>query len=236
MKELGGWIPAGAAAEQLGVSRTQIHRLVESGHLEGEQPGRELFVSATSVQHRAQVVRPRAGRPLSPRMAWAVLTFASGRSPSWISPSEKVRVRKYAKAPLAQWPSGLARRAEIHRVRMLPHVLKKLRSTPEVARGGVDAAADHGSLLVGSEVSEFYISAAVLANLKDTKGIRWNSPETEANVIVRVVPPTLSAATIAEILGQPLAPLAAAAADLLDRGDDRSVSAATALLKSVRLP
>jgi len=75
----------------------------------------------------------------------------------------------------------------------------------------------------------------VLTNLKDTKGIRWNSPEAEANVILRIVPPALPAATIAEILGQPLAPLAAAV-DLLDRGDDRSVSAAAALLKSVRLP
>jgi hypothetical protein len=231
---LAGWITARAAADLLGVSVTQVHRLADSDQLEAERPGRELFVSAASVQHRAEVVRPRAGRPLSPRMAWAVLTHASGRSPSWISLSEMTRVRKHAMAPLLDWPSGLARRADVHHVRMLPYLQGRLRHAQEgVARGGAAAAAEYGSSFIGADIAEFYISAAVLAELQDTKGIKWNSPQPEANVILRVVPASLPAAAIDEALGGPRALRAATAIDLLEHGDDRSVTAAAELLRGV---
>ncbi|HVK25278.1 MAG TPA: hypothetical protein VM677_28300 [Actinokineospora sp.] len=230
---LPGYMPVSKAAERLKVSPERVRELVGLGQLAAVRPGRELLVRADSVHRRANVVRPQAGRPLSPRMAWAVLASASGNSPDWVSSAELVRVRRYVQRPLDRWPHGLARRADLHPARILPAVLKRVREMPGVAAGGVAAAIAHGSNLVGAadETVDLYVSSAVYEELRGAKGIRWDSED--PTVIVRVLSAELAVSALAMILGKPVVPVAAAAADLLDQGDERAVHAASELLRVV---
>ncbi|MEU9692284.1 hypothetical protein [Amycolatopsis japonica] len=208
----------------LGISRERVRELVHGGRLDAIRIGRELLVDARSVEHRKSVAR---GRPLSARMAWGFLWSLSGYQPSWISPSERVRLKRYARERVpAQWPRLLSGRARLHRVRMLPGPLARLREDPHAVVSGPVAAGRHGAdLMAGSADEEFYVDAARFDELARSRRLRLNSAE--PNAVIRV--PALSG-----VLRPPgsdgLAIPAAVAADLLDAGDERSVLAAQQLL------
>ncbi|MEU8418832.1 helix-turn-helix domain-containing protein [Amycolatopsis japonica] len=220
-------LPVAQAARALDVSRERVRELVHGGRLDAIRIGRELLVDARSVEHRKIVVKPAAGRPLSARMAWGFLWSLSGYQPSWISPSERVRLKRYARERVpAQWPRLLSGRARVHRVRMLPGPLARLREDPHAVVSGPVAAGRHGAdLMAGSADEEFYVDAARFDELARSRRLRLNSAE--PNAVIRV--PALSG-----VLRPPgsdgLAIPAAVAADLLDAGDERSVLAAQQLL------
>jgi hypothetical protein len=163
-------------------------------------------------------------------MSWAVLVLASGGKPDWLSSAELVRARRYAKRPLVQWPRLLAGRAEVRQVRMLAGVLRRVRSTPEISVGGIEAAVAHGSNLIAPADAkiDLYLSAEASKQLRGIRAIRWDAEE--PNVTLRILPDMPSSA-IAAVLGAPVVPAAVAAADLLDQGDERAVLAATELMR-----
>lgn len=230
MEQLRGWVSVKVAAQHLGISPERVRDLVATGHLAASRPGRELLVRSDSVAHRAQVVQPQAGRPWSARMAWAMLAVASGARPEWVSSAELLRVRRYAKRPLSHWPRLLAARTVIHQVRMLPAVMRRVRSMPEVSAGGIEAAVAHGANLISpvEATLDLYASADVFQRVRSMRGIRWG-PE-EPNVVLRILP-DLPASAVAAVLGAPVVPIAAAAADLMDEGDERAVLAAAELMR-----
>ncbi|TQM80515.1 excisionase family DNA binding protein [Saccharothrix saharensis] len=227
------WITVRAAAERLRVSPERVRELVRSGDLEAISPGRDVLVQAEAVTRRANVIKPTAGRPLSPSMAWAVLSLVSDLKPHWVSSSELVRARRYARRPLSEWPRLLAGRAQVHRVRMPGPARKRVRSLTGVAVGGQWAARLHGANLVlpEGEPDEWYTTPAAFAALRAMKGIGWQS--TSPDVVIHVVPDSLPPAVVAQVFAEVTVSRGTAAADLLDLGDDRSRRAAAELLGKV---
>jgi hypothetical protein len=215
-------------AQQLDISPARVRELVHGGQLSAQRVGRELLVDADSVHRRAHIVRPAAGRPLSPRMAWGLLWRLSGVRAPWLVPAEHSRLRKYAvRLALEDWPRMLANRADVHRARMLPGPLKRLRKDPRAAVGGVVAAMHYGLDLLGANDDvELYVEPELFRELVDEKRINL-APEVP-NVLIRV--PRLSPALAFDDKHAGFAPPAAVAADLADAGDERSVRAARQLL------
>src|SRR6266498_3628180 len=204
------------AARQLGVSPDRVRELVRSGQLDAERVGRAVLVSADAVRRRLEIVQPAVGRPLSPRMAWAFLWQLSGARAPWLAPAERSRINKYARRlPVEQWPSRLANRADVHRTRMLPGPLRRLREDPRAVLGGVAAASHYGVDLVSdAEDVELYVEPECFHELVERKRVSLD-PQVP-NVLVRV---PFSAEVLHfsdEHAG--FAPPAAVAADLADSG------------------
>ncbi len=213
------------AASALGVSTEQVRELIRGGKLRAVKVGREALVDSASVRHRAHVLRPQPGRPLSPRMAWAVLWMASARDPGWVSAAEKTRARKYlARHRAEDWPRLLAQRADLHVGRMLTPQLAKLRDRAGVVSSGISAISAYGPALLPTELeSEFYLPPALFDELVHTRRIMLDTDK--PNVLLRV--PRIC---IDIFEREQVAPRAVVAADLLDSGDERQTRAAHDLL------
>lgn len=92
------------AAQRLGVSVTRVHQRIADGSLAAERVGSQWVVDERSLLRVRE--RSKAGRPLSPRSAWAV-----------IAASEDDRDR------LKEAGSVASRRARVHLDRLLaPHL------------------------------------------------------------------------------------------------------------------
>ncbi|WP_367139191.1 hypothetical protein [Saccharothrix sp. HUAS TT1] len=115
-------------------------------------------------------------------------------------------------------------------MRMPNAARKRVRSLTGVAIGGPWAARLHGANLVlpDGEPDELYLAPAAFVALRGMKGIGWQS--TSPDVSLRVVPHGLPDALVSRIVGEVAVSSGAAAADLLDLGDDRSRHAAAELL------
>lgn len=236
-KQMRGVMPVSQAAAELGVSRGRVRELVTANQLSAHKPGHELLVDAAAVRHRAQSLAHGSRRPLSPKMAWALLWLLGGHRPSWISAAELVRARVYAKRPVGQLPQLLARRADHIPARMLPQARRQAAVLPQVAIGGAHAAIAHGSDLVVPDDAAmiFYASPAGYEQLRGLRGVRWG--ERDANVSVRLVQPhDLSEAALAELVEGEAVPASVAAADLLDEHDERAAQAAIRLLSGRGAP
>ncbi len=220
-----GYVPVARAAVELGVSASRVRDLVAAGQLDAVRPGHELLVDEDSIRRRLYVVRPAAGRPLSPRMAWAVLWLASARQPTWVSPAELSRARRYLRErSLKAWPRLLGNRAEVHRGRMLPGTIERLRDSSGVSAGGISAVGYYGlDLLPAGDEYEFYLESDRFAQLKASHRIMLDADR--PNVVLRV--PALAEP---DLVAEPVVPLAVVAADLLDDGGERGNRAAMQLL------
>jgi excisionase family DNA binding protein len=136
MATLDGWMSVAEAAEQLGISRGRVRELVAAGRLVATRPAGNLLIKCDAVKRRLHVEKPQSRQPWSPRMAWAVLAIVSGERPSWLSSSELVRARRYARRPLGEWPWMLSKRAEVHRVRVPAAITRRLVGLPGISIGG----------------------------------------------------------------------------------------------------
>lgn len=220
-------LPVAQAARVLDISRERVRELVHGGRLDAIRLGRELLVDARSVEHRKSVVKPAAGRPLSARMAWGFLWSLNGHHPPWISPSERVRLKRYARErEPVHWPRLLSGRARVYRVRMLAGPLARLREDPHAVVSGPAAAGHYGAdLMAGGGDEEFYVDAARFDELSRSRRLRLGSAEPNAVIRVPALPGVLRPPG-----SDGYAIPAAVAADLLDAGDERSVLAAQQLL------
>lgn len=215
------------AARRLDISPGRVRELVHNGQLDAKRFGRAMLIDADSVHRRAHIVRPTVGRPLSPRMAWAVLWQLSGVRAPWVVAAERNRVNKYLRRlPVERWPQMLAKRADVYRARMLPGPLGRLRNDPRAVVGGVAAAVHYGLDLVGDiDEVELYVEPEYFHELVARKRIDLD-PQVP-NVLIRV--PFLPSVLRFSEDHAGFAPPAAAAADLMDSGDERSVRAARRL-------
>ncbi|WP_052684324.1 helix-turn-helix domain-containing protein [Lentzea aerocolonigenes] len=226
-----GWMTVAAAAKLLDVSSEQVRDLVRDGvlfatKLEG---GGMLLINQESVLRR-RAAAPHAGRPLSGKNAWAMLWVVGDRKPHWVTSAERVRVHRYARRPLSQWPRLLSHRAKVRHARAPGFVVDRITRMSGVGVGGTAAALVHGAPLVSNDTSgrELYVTPAAFDELRGIPGIGWSS--SSPNLILRVLPAELPGDVVTLLTEPGVVPLEVAAADLLDQADDRAGRVAAELL------
>jgi excisionase family DNA binding protein len=214
----------GEASRALGVSDRRVRAMIEDGVLAGRRSGGRWLIRRNEVEDRLRR-RGRAGRPLSQRNAWALLSKLSGGEwpalPAW----DRSRLqRKLAKGSLLSLASELRGRAEPRLFRADPRVLEQIRSDRAVVRSGVSAVVEYGVDLRAPGVLEAYVSRDQLAALVYRYALR-PAAVADANLVLHLfdgsVPRT----------AEGVAPVAAVALDLLESGDARSQRAGRELAR-----
>jgi excisionase family DNA binding protein len=221
------WQSVAQAAAMLKVGPRQVRHLVESGVLPAQKIGNSWLVQTAAVRARAAHT-PSAGRPLSPAMAWVVLSVVqrllmastdAGVDVWGPIADRKVRhrVRQLLAEPVParQWEKWLARRAERRRIWVHPGVLAQLVLDRRLHPGGTIAAAAHGIGLASSSGQRFYIySAAVDAFIADYRASYDSSGQVELMIV--------AAESSHAVLGdEGTVPESVALADLLESDDAR---------------
>lgn len=156
-----GLIGVAEAARRLRVSPQRIQQRIADGSLPASRVGGRWLLDAVDLP------APSVSRPLSARMAWALVAHLDG-SPTGVSPAEQVRVRSYAArlrvvddpAPLLR--SWLARRGERLGFRAARPDLPDLRADERLRRSGVSA---DRSGIVAEDVVEAYVGRGDLADV-----------------------------------------------------------------------
>jgi len=215
------------AARQLRLSSRRVRALAAAGRIPARRIDERTWVVDVDAAQRDPYDRRATGRPLSPRSCWAILAVAEGREALGLSASERVRARARA-AALAELPPGsLAGRAVLHRLTGHRGVLERLADDGRLVLGGASAAQRHGADLIALDYVEAYVRADDLGSIVDAYAMRPAIAGAE-NALLRVPTP-----------GWPfppesrLAPAPVVAVDLIDAGDERSVRAGRALLRSI---
>jgi len=217
----------GEASQALGVSDRRVRAMIKDGVLAGRRSGGRWLVRMNDVEERLRR-RGRAGRPLSQRNAWALLSKLSGGEwpalPAW----DRSRLqRKLAKRSLLSLASELRGRAEPRLFRADPRVLDRIRAEPAFVRSGVSAAAEYDVDLRAPGVAEGYISRDQLDGLVYRYALR-PAVVADANLVLHLfdgsVPGTADG----------IAPVAAVALDLMESADARSQRAGRELARRRR--
>jgi hypothetical protein len=73
----------------MGVSVGRARRLAADGRIHARIVGGRWLVDAASLPSA-----PRRSRPMSPRMAWALVVLSEGGKPDWVEPRESYRLRR----------------------------------------------------------------------------------------------------------------------------------------------
>lgn len=228
-------LSAAEAADRLGVSDRQIRRLAAIGDLPARRVGDRWLISADAVRSRSRSA-PRAGRPLSARMAWAVLAavdaaVGDGSAGDPLVSIENRQVRHRVRALLAdapppeRWDQWLRHRARSQRVWVHPGIIDRLAEDDRVHPAGASAIAAAGVGLAGGDRDSFYVHEALLEPvLSDYKARPADEGQIVLNVVSREVPDA--------VLGEPGEPVrrAAALVDLISSADARERHVATSTL------
>ena len=151
------------AALMIGVSDRRARAMLAAGQLPGRQvAGRWLVEEADLPRSRA------SARPMSPRLAWALIGLVSGDDPDDVAPSERTRLRQKrqqllddADAPrlLRSW---LRRRVERRQLSIAARDLDELRSDARVLLSGLS---DPRSELSAAGEAELYVARSELETL-----------------------------------------------------------------------
>ena len=147
----------------MGVSDRRARAILAAGQLPARQvAGRWLVEEADLPRSRA------SARPMSPRMAWALIGLLSGDQPDDVAPPELTRLRHKREQLLddADPPrllrSWLRRRAERRQVSIASRDLDELRSDPRVLLSGIS---DPRSELSAAGEAELYAAHSELEML-----------------------------------------------------------------------
>ncbi len=73
----------------MGVSVGRARRLAAEGRIHARIVGGRWLIDAASLPSA-----PRRSRPMSPRMAWALVVLSDGGKPGWVEPRESYRLRR----------------------------------------------------------------------------------------------------------------------------------------------
>lgn len=209
------------AAQRLGVSESRIRQLLNAGDLSGRRIGRAWLVDGDDVA-RLQGQQRRAGRPVGPKRAWAIVDLLSGGSGPWLSYSERSQVRSYVARldePSAdEWRSILRGRNEVRPVRAHPAALARLAQLDQVLVSGPAEAARRGFDLVavGEPRPEFYLPIIEWSQISRSLALQ---PSNDADLVIH------HPVAVWPFDGRDAVPDAAIAADLLDSAEPRAVRA-----------
>src|SRR3546814_12199356 len=83
------------AADRLGVSAGRVRDLIRSGDLPARQVAGRWFIDAADIE--AAKGRP-AGRPLSPRMAWGLISMVESGDAAALDRAERSKLRRRLRA------------------------------------------------------------------------------------------------------------------------------------------
>ena len=208
------------AAARLGLHPASLRAMAARGAVSAEKVAGRWLIDDAEVR-RLEASHLGRGRPWSARSVWALLEAAGGGRPAGLSRSELRRLQERL-GLLADIPPGrMSRRAVVHHLHGHPRSLERLAGDRRVVISGVAALAGRSPDLVAEDVASVYVPAEDFKAVVTDHRLR-PVPFSAANVEVRV-----------PVGGCPfdgrVAPWPVAAADLLDRGDERSVRAARAL-------
>jgi excisionase family DNA binding protein len=162
MLDLGSSLTVREAAGRLGVSPLAVRQQIASGRLAAVKRGRDWLLDPQAVERMARQ-RPGSGRPLSPRMAWAVLLLACGEEAAARNLAGQDRYWSRARAwlrdhPLQEDAARLRARAEVEQLDAHPSELKRILDRADVMMTGTSAA-DTVGLLGAMSAVEVYAPA-----------------------------------------------------------------------------
>ena len=202
------------AARMMGVSAVRARQLARGGRLRARRVGGHWLVDEASLPSA-----PRRGRPMSPRIAWALVEMSGGSSADWIEPRESYRLRRALDRLVADdqpemlLRSWLASRAE-RRLLSAPEV-DALRADPRLVLSGLS---DERSGLSAAADVEAYVRA------EDAAAVRRDhllvDAGSDANVILHVSP----------MVPDSPVPVLLLAADLADHDGPRELARARELI------
>jgi excisionase family DNA binding protein len=197
------------AAQELGVSERRVLAMLHGGELRGEKVGGRWVVNPHSLRHP----KP-AGRPMSPRNAWALIL---GRG-AWLDSQATwklnqrmagLRDRHDPALVLAAWLRSRGERLELS----APDPEGVL-GDPRVVPSGIS---DRRSQMAASDLVEGYVHQDEAAGVKAD---HWLVPAREKpNVVLHVTP----------FLPPNPVPVALLIADLVDNGTERDIRQAREL-------
>ncbi len=216
-------------AKRLNVNQSRARQLVQSGRIRGQRVGgRWIVEEADAAQYRPG--KP-AGRPLSERSAWQLMSCFWDESPrhsllGYLEPSPvekhrlKERISRLKESPdLPELLAWLANRAEKFEFSSSPSDIAELREDKRIHLSGVSHP--RSGLLANSEV-EAYVRRDDLRDVVKDWFLVEPYPGKRPNVILRA----------AERVPNELPPLVVAA-DLAERPGVREQEAAREILRSI---
>jgi excisionase family DNA binding protein len=218
-------------SRRLGINDSRVRQLLRSGDLRGRRLGRVWLIPAEEVARLERNGR-RAGRPLSPRRAWAVLDLLDGGRAAWLSDSARSQVRRRLAdlvdpAP-EDWRALL--RGRSHVLDLVAHAaaIERLRRVGDVRPAGVSAAVGRGFDLVAlaEPIAEFYLPEEQWPGLSRSLALREGAePNLRLRMPHQVWPFGAAGAPAQAGVGD-----AVLAADLLESAEPRAVAAGAARL------
>ncbi len=177
------------AAALLGVSDTEVRRLLREQLLDGRRIGNTWLVEAGSVHRRRRLELDR-GRAWAPRVAFAALLLLAGRSDGGLSDSEMSRLRRSVRSGDAM--DVLRRSRELfisERWRVPVSRLDRLTGT-----AGIFATAESAIRLISDDLEAFAqddhvvhvcLASIDIARVRVEAGAR--AADVSANVVVHIV-------------------------------------------------
>lgn len=196
-------------SERLGITQVSVRQLINSRQLEvSGTAGRNILIDRASVERLASA-GTRQGRPWTARTAWAALALLSGQNPTWISSSEKSRLKSRLVSLDAASVARLSRAKDrTCRYRATPDALVALHdhliASGASAMRDEDTAATFG-MTGGTGLAEGYVMAGDAEALADAFGM---VKDPAGNAIIHEV-------ELAEPFSEGRAPVAAIAVDLM---------------------
>lgn len=196
-------------AERLGITQVSVRQLVESGQLTvAGRVGRSILLDRASVE-RLAAAGTRRGRAWTVKTAWAALALLSGQEPTWISSSEKWRLKSRLRDLDATTVCVLARNKDkTFRYRATPDALVAL-SEYLIATGATamrdESTAETFGMTGGSGIAEGYVMAGDAKTLADSFGL---VEDPNGNAIIHEV-------ELEEPFAEGQVPVAAIAVDLM---------------------
>ena len=169
-------------ARRAGISERRVQQLIASGRIKASKVSSRWMIEESELLKRRPV-----GRPMSPRMAHALLAQLAGEKiKDGYDPSELRRVRLQAEAvrsskdPAELLSSWLVARAEKVELAAKSSDLHLLHSEPLILASGVS---DPKNGISDSNYFEGYVDRKNLASLKKKYGL---IPSAKPNVVLRI--------------------------------------------------
>ncbi len=195
-------------ASELDISPQRVRVLAKRGLIDAAKVGNRWLVKDIGAR------RSHPGRPLSAANAWAVLALLSGEDPAWVVPSVRSRLRRRMREPgwLARAIASSQPRASVEKLRVLPGDLKRLEGRSPV-RSGLSADFPEYDLRPESGSLDAYVSRRDYESIDER--FRPLADAARPNLILRIPEQDWV------LRRADRAPLAVAAADLLNADDPR---------------
>ena len=198
----------------MGLSVARARRLAAEGRIRARLVGGRWLVDAASLPSA-----PRRSRPMSPRMAWALVVLSAGGVPDWVEPRESYRLRRALERlaaddePELLLRSWLASRAD--RRRLSAQEAQALRADARVVLSGLSD--DRAGLSAAGDVEGYVLADEAEALIRD-------------HLLIDGGPSPYVVLHVAPLLPEVPVPLLLVAADLAERDGPRELARARDLI------